>query len=165
MRTGTFLILFMACTACASSESPMSPQISVPTASPSIEPSVFWSGDEGAECMAGVLRARMPERQPRASRFQDFDVVYPILEIMFQGKPARLIVVSATELEKGRVIQPPIDSPLGRIIARHYMYYFQYLEVSPLITLGETGAVTEAVIEEWDRSCNAGEMWLMGGIP
>ena len=27
------------------------------------------------------------------------------------------------------------------------------------------GAVTEAVIAEWNRSCNAGEMWLMGSIP
>jgi hypothetical protein len=135
------------------------------SAPPTIEPSVFWGGDEGAECMAGILRARMPERQPQVRRFQDFDVVYPIIEISVQGKPGRLMVVSATELEKGRVTQPPADSPLGRIVARHYAYYFQYLNVSLLTPLVQTGAVTEAVIAEWDRSCTAGEMWLMGTIP
>jgi hypothetical protein len=97
--------------------------------------------------------------------FQDFGVVYPILAFMFRGQRRHLIVRSADEVERNRVAPPPINSPLGQIIARHYLYYFQLGDTSPSIGLAETGAVTTAVIAEWDRTCHAREMVLLGGVP
>src|SRR5262245_62098468 len=78
-------------------------------ASPSRETLTFWGGVEGAECMARVLKTAIPERDPLIRTFQDFDVVYGVLEYTFRRRRDHLIVVSATDWEAKRVIRPVMD--------------------------------------------------------
>src|SRR5262245_27711103 len=120
---GLLASVLLVCMSCASS----SPSTSVAEPLPSVtpEPSVFWGGMEGAECMAAVLRTRAPQINVRATTFQNFDVVYPIVEFTFRGNRVHVMVVSASEswINKSTPPPPP-DSPLGQILAKHYRYYF-----------------------------------------
>jgi hypothetical protein len=129
-------------------------------------PLVFWGGEEGAACMARILATSIPERDTQVRMFQDFDVVYAILEFTFRSRRAHLIVVSAADWEKKRVVHAGMDYPPPQPLTRPHKYYYQRGEPAPsLPALAESGAITPAVIAEWDRSCNAGERWLLGGNP
>ena len=133
--------------------------------SPDIKPSAFLGGEAGAECMARVLRTRMPDADPRVRVFQDFDVVYARLEFTFHGERPHLNVVTATKWQARPTIRPTqTASPPSRISDRQYLYYFQAGDNPPPKGLAETGVISPAVIAEWDRSCDAGEMHLWGGL-
>ena len=168
-----FLLMFLAvmCAACASPSSPeilpMAVKSPASSAPQSIAPTVFYGGEEGATCMANVLKSRMPSSDPRVSTFQDFDVVYSVLEFMSDAKPFRLDVVSAANWKSSNKVNPIVGSVWARLYQQNYTYYFNAPGIWPVISLTAIGSAMNAIVQEWEQACHAGEAEVLfrTGVP
>jgi hypothetical protein len=92
--------------------------------------------------MADILRARASEQDARATTFQDFDVVYPVLEYTFQDSQRRLKVVATSEP--------------GSEFSRSEFRYF-YRSARSVFADPVAGSVSTSVVEDWTRICRAVE--------
>ena len=118
------------------------------TARASITARSFWNGQDGAACMADVLRARAPQFVYRTGTFQDFDAVFPVA---FNARLARLYVISASEYVLRGAAYP--FAGLEPALSGEHRYYFDLgtKEVLPRFVLD----VVLAVRGDWEQTCRA----------
>lgn len=138
---------------CASSAisllSPLSAQEAA-AVTPSIAPTKFWNGTDGAACMVDVLRSRAPQFAYQTGTFQDFDVMFPTVEIASGGRLSRLTVISASEYMLRSASYP--FSGFEPVLSGQHRYYYDLgsRDVPPSVI-----QVVLAAREEWQQRCGS----------
>lgn len=106
--------------------------------------------------MADIFKSAAPEYGAKAGTFQDFDVVFPIVEYMFENRRINLRVISAPEWKSKQQAPAPTGSPLAQLIAADDLYFFDLA----------TGAVPTSVLTAWKEKCRAiEEVFVFRGPP
>ncbi len=105
--------------------------------------------------MADIFKSAAPEYGANAGTFQDFDVVFPIVEYTFENQRINLRVISAPEWKRNQV-PAPMDYELAQLISSDDLYFFNRT----------TGTVPMVVLAAWKEKCRAIEAGrvFLGGL-
>jgi hypothetical protein len=105
--------------------------------------------------MVDVLRSRAPQFVYRTGTFQDFDVVFPVVEIVSGGRLSRLIVISASEYMLRFASYP--FSGLEPVVSGQQRYYYDLgsRDVPPSVV-----DVVLAARGEWEQTCGSFQLPL-----